>query len=262
MQIPSGLLVDSSDTTRRLIELRSVFDLCTDGHRSASLTMLLVVRILFASARDHPLLRFPRPLHSGLCHRWVAQTALCSGTLLGSACAPAFVTAIVLNWAGARHFSLLAPGLCWHLQYIDAGESAVRSIGTRLVCITLGWRHSGHIMEIIFASRQMRWAFVAVILASCANWGLPGTGCRPHLLKARGFSVKEMGFFASAPYAAGAVGYFLVDMSGIGTSLHAAMCRFICSFSRCTWHVRSGCVGHGGQSVAFSDRRVLFPEWH
>lgn len=97
----------------------------------------------------------------------------------------------------------------------------------------------------------MRWAFVAVILASCANWGLQNW-LPTYLLKARGFSVKEMGFFASAPYAAGAVGYFLGGY--VGDRYFASrrnVLILICLFLAALGTFGAAVSATGGQSVAF-----------
>lgn len=105
--------------------------------------------------------------------------------------------------------------------------------------------------KVIFASRQMRWAFVAVILASCANWGLQNW-LPTYLLKARGFSVKEMGFFASLPYAAGASGYFLGGY--VGDRYFASrrnVLILICLFLAALATFGAAVSATGEQSVAF-----------
>lgn len=256
MQIPSGLLVDKFGPTRLLIGAAVGFSIFTALTGIVqSLTMLLVVRILFgisegpapaAVSKTVALWSVPEKLGR-------SNGIVLSGTLLGSACAPAFVTAIVLNWGWREAFlSLLAPGLLlafaiyWMLgrapsAQLGRGRSASPSDGDTA---DTSWK-------VIFASRQMRWAFVAVILASCANWGLQNW-LPTYLLKARGFSVKEMGFFASAPYAAGAVGYFLGGY--VGDRYFASrrnVLILICLFLAALGTFGAAVSATGGQSVAF-----------
>jgi sugar phosphate permease len=54
----------------------------------------------------------------------------------------------------------------------------------------------------------MRWCLLATFFSGCANWGLQNW-LPTYLLKARGFSVAEMGMLASVPFAAGALGYMV-----------------------------------------------------
>ena len=217
MQIPSGILADKLGPGRLLVGAVlcwSVFTAMTG--LVGSLAMLIVARILFGISEG------PAPAAvSKAVALWSPRSQVgrsngfvLSGTLIGSAVAPAFVAAIVLHWGWRAAFlSLLVPGFLLALaiyRWLWSPPSSSASEGE--AACTIGTSGSPT-WKAIFASAQMRWCFVAVFLGGCANWGLQNW-LPTYLLKARGFSIAEMGLFASMPFAAGALGYLLGGYAG------------------------------------------------
>ena len=217
MQIPSGILADRFGPARLLVTAVicwSVFTALTG--LAQSLTILIIARVLFgisegpapAAVSKAVVLWAPRDRIGR------ANGLVLAATLIGSAAAPGFVTTIVLHWGWRAAFlSLLLPGLVLAVAIhillrrppaTGAGSAAPATGASGNA--SLAWRS-------IFGASQMRWCFATTVLASCANWGLQNW-LPTYLLKARGFSIAEMGLFASIPFAAGALGYLLGGLIG------------------------------------------------
>ncbi len=214
MQIPSGILADRLGPARLLVGAVicwSIFTAMTGLVQS--LAMLIAVRILFGLSEGPAPAAVSKAVAMWSPRDRVGRSngIVLSGTLIGSAVAPSFVAAIVLHWGWRAAFlSLLVPGLLLALTiYALLGRSSPPSTGQdRAASPAATGDDAATTWKVVLGSSQMRWCFVATFLAGCANWGLQNW-LPTYLLKARGFSITEMGLFASMPFAAGALGYLL-----------------------------------------------------
>jgi MFS family permease len=208
MQIPSGILVDKLGPARLLFGAVICWSLFTAMTGLVqSLAMLILVRVLFGISEGPAPVAVSKAIALSTPRGQIgrANGIVLAATLVGSAAAPAFVTTIVLQWGWRGAFlALLLPGLLLAFairQVLGASHVEARQdSGEQAVSESL-WIS-------VLASPQMRWCFFASFLVGAANWGLQNW-LPTYLLKARGFSVAEMGVLASVPFAAGALGYLL-----------------------------------------------------
>jgi sugar phosphate permease len=218
MQIPSGILADKFGPARLLVTavvLWSIFTAMTG--LAQSLTMLIAVRVLFGLSEG------PAPAAvSKVIAVWAPRDQIgrsngtvLAATLLGSAAAPALVAGVVIQWGWRAAFlGLLFPGLLLALVlYLVLGRSGAPSSDVGATPTAAKTSIATTTWSVVFGSSRMRWCIATTLLASCANWGLQNW-LPTYLLKARGFSIAEMGMFASMPFAAGALGYLLGGYAG------------------------------------------------
>lgn len=212
MQTPSGLLVDRFGPARLLVAavtLWSIFTAMTGLVQS--LAALIVVRILFGLSEGPAPAAVSKTVAIWSRRDQIGRSngVVLAATLVGSAIAPSFVTTIVLRWGWRPAFlGLLVPGLVLALAAHallgraaspSNGASEASAAGSARRDIAFAW-------SAVVGSAPMRWCFLAIFLSNTANWGLMNW-LPTYLLRARGFGVAQMGLLASAPFAAGAVGY-------------------------------------------------------
>jgi sugar phosphate permease len=124
-----------------------------------------------------------------------------AATQIAPALAPLFVTFVVALWGWRIVFySLLVPGLVLAFvarRYItDVPEASSQAKQAT-------WKWSE-----VLRTPSLGWCIVTLFLANTANWGLLNW-LPTYLLRARGFSISQMGVFASLPFIAGALGFYL-----------------------------------------------------
>ncbi|HEX4242428.1 MAG TPA: MFS transporter [Steroidobacteraceae bacterium] len=223
MQIPGGLLVDRFGPNRVLTAAVAGWSLFTAATGLAtSLVVLVVVRVLFG-VTEAP---FPSSASKALALLYPAAELgratglMLSATQLGASLAPPLVAMLVLSggWRLA-FFSLLVPGLLvaivikvWvkdspapDLAAPDAtganAEAPAAHGDPSLGSPVAGLKQSLHRPAVL-------WLFGAAFFSNLANWGLMNW-LPTYLLQARGFSIAQMGAFASLPSLAGSLGYIV-----------------------------------------------------
>lgn len=263
MQIPSGILADKIGAARLLVTAVicwSFFTALTGVVQS--LAMLIVVRLLFGISEGPAPAAISKAITVWAARDKVGRSngIVLAGTLLGSAAAPTFVAFIVLTWGWRSAFlALLVPGMLLALAiYVVMGRSAPPSAdGEARTPTPSGVDTGASVVRSVFASAQMRWCVTATFFASCANWGLQNW-LPTYLLKARGFSIAEMGLFASMPFAAGALGYLLGGYAGdrlFAGRRHRLILLSLFAAALCTYGAAA--APSGGASVAFMTATFL-----
>lgn len=219
MQIPSGILADKFGPARLLVTAVicwSIFTTMTGLVQS--LAMLIAVRVLFGISEGPAPAAVSKAIAVWAPRDQIGRSngIVLSATLIGAAAAPTFVATFVLHWGWRPAFlSLLAPGLLLALAIYGLLGRARSTLTAQYQALPAAriTADTKLALKAVFGSRQMRWCFAATFLASCANWGLQNW-LPTYLLKARGFSITEMGLLASIPFAAGALGYLLGGYAG------------------------------------------------
>jgi sugar phosphate permease len=210
MQIPGGLLADKFGPRRVMtvsIAAWSVFTALTGA--VTSLPILLGIRILFGmaegpyppSASKAITLCFPQNEVGR------ANGIQMASVNIGAAIAPLVVAPITVT-VGWRwvFFGLLVPGLVIALiifRFLGAGVDGLRDVSPSSE--TVGRRIR---LKDAVKMPALIWCCITVFFANTASWGLMNW-LPTYLLQARGFGVVRTGVFASFPFVAGALGYFL-----------------------------------------------------
>lgn len=208
MQLPGGLLADRFGPRRVLLAsvlAWTVFTALTGAVNS--LATMVLVRVLFGLSEGP----FP-PTASKTVALWFPPhevgrangMQLAAGNI-GAAIAPVLVVPLIVHWGWRSvYLSLLIPGLViavlvW-IVVRDAPPGVAHSRGDveapRLRLVEL------------LRMPVVSWCCVTLFCVSIVGWGLMNW-LPTYLLKARGFSVSKMGIYASLPFLAGAVGYYL-----------------------------------------------------
>lgn len=218
MQIPSGILVDRFGPARLLFIAVISWTFFTGMTGLVhSLAAMIAVRVLFGISEGPAPAAVSKAIAQSFPRDQVGRTngVVLSATLLGSAAAPAFVAFIVLHWGWRAAFlSLLVPGVLLALAvHLVLGRSGRLAPKKNMAAEVSADDQAASTWGAVLGSSQMRWCIATVFIASCVNWGLQNW-LPTYLLKARGFSIGEMGLMASAPYAAGALGYLLGGYAG------------------------------------------------
>lgn len=222
MQLPGGLLADRYGP-RRIIVIAivcwSVFTACTG--LATSLATMLAIRVLFgvcegafpAAASKTVVTCFP-PREVGR-----ANGMILMAVQLGALLAPPLVAILVLAWGWRSAFYvLLLPGIVlaiivW-IFLDDAVSTSRRSSAQELApstsAATLVEASADSRTRVLELLRHpaVRWCCVTAFFSNLASWGLLNW-LPTYLLKARGFSVAQMGTFLPLLFAGGALGYLL-----------------------------------------------------
>jgi sugar phosphate permease len=222
MQIPGGLLVDRFGPNRVLTAAVAGWSLLTAATGLAtSLLVLVLVRVLFgvteapfpSSASKALAILYP-PAELGR-----ATGLMLSATQLGASLAPPLVAMLVLNggWRLA-FFSLLVPGLLVAIVIkVWVKDSPAPDLPAPDATAANGApaAHGAPRLESPVAGLKQTlrrpavlWLFGAAFFSNLANWGLMNW-LPTYLLQARGFSIAQMGAFASLPSLAGSLGYIV-----------------------------------------------------
>lgn len=216
MQIPGGLLADVLGPTRVLtlaIICWSAFTAFTGF--AASLTSLLVIRALFGLSEGP----FP-PAASKAIAMWFSEREVgrangiqLASINIGAAVAPLIVAPLVIYWGWRVVFYVLfVPGLVLAaVVYIvlgAAGTAPKTAESKNAEVDNAGSENRGPGIIGVLKTPAVLWCALTLFFGNMAGWGLMNW-LPTYLLKARGFSVSKMGLFASLPFLAGAVGFYL-----------------------------------------------------
>lgn len=210
MQIPGGLLADRFGP-RRAITLSiigwSIFTLLTGA--ASSLATLIAVRILFGMAEGP----YPSSASKAVAI-WFPQEQVgrangiqLASVNIGAAVAPLLVAPWVLvwGWRSVFHF-LIVPGLLlaaamWWILKDRTSESPRAASEPKANASKLTLTESLKVPALVSSA-------VALFFGNMAGWGLMNW-LPTYLLQARGFHLVKTGVYASLPFLAGAVGYYV-----------------------------------------------------
>lgn len=210
MQIPGGMLADKFGPHRVMtgsIIGWSIFTALT-GCANA-LTSLLAIRVLFGMTEGP----YP-PAASKAVALWfpTREVGLANGIQLasvniGAAIAPLLMAYLIAQWGWRIVFySLFAPGVAMALiiwLFIKnppaLTEEQQNGTGSRA---SIGSFKASLKMPAVF------WCCVTLFVGNIGAWGLMNW-LPTYLLQARSFDLERTGVFASMPFLAGALGYFL-----------------------------------------------------
>lgn len=134
--------------------------------------------------------------------RSLAMGIMNAGTSLGAVVAPPFIAA-VLSWASWRWVFFLsgAAGLMWSIWWWkDYSTPAVANSDDAAIA-SIPWIHLFSFSEV--------WGLVGAKFLSDSAWYFYLFWLPKYLYDARGFDVKEVGYFAWIPYAAAGIGCLL-----------------------------------------------------
>ena len=218
MQIPAGLLVDKLNSNRVLTASILTWSILSAATTLAgSFSALVAVRVLFGVSESAFPSAASKAIASWFPTREVgrANGIMLASTQLGACLAPAIVATLVSRWGWRAAFQgLLVPGvlvalLAW--RWVKDGPGVELSpdaaVGPQ------GHEHerdaaaSVRFVELL-GRPAVIWCFAATFCSNLASWGLMNW-LPTYLLNARGFSILQMGLFASLPSLAGALGYFI-----------------------------------------------------
>lgn len=217
-QIPGGILADKLGV-RKVATVAllwwSAFTAATGA--AANFTQMMIVRFVFglgegvfpACAFKSIAVWFPKR------ERATANAIKFAAAPLGAALAPLFVVAVMSAW-GWRHvfMALFIPGaliavLLWKFVSDNPAESK-RVDAAELVEIEDGEgavtpnEPATKLTDVLKQPSIVKY-FCALFSFNIAYWGFT-TWLPTYLIKARGFSLVEMGFAASLPFATGVIG--------------------------------------------------------
>jgi MFS transporter, ACS family, glucarate transporter len=228
-QIPGGWLGDRFGPRRALtviVTWWSAFTAATALTWSA--TSMIVCRFLFGMGEAGAF-----PIATRSLSRWMlpsergwAQGVTHAGARLGGAVTPAIVVAIIALFGWRAPFFLfalvgLAWGVLWYWYYRDSPRehASVNEAELQIVEQALGYAggksKQGVPWRAILTSRQM-WVLSGMYFCYAYSITIFLTWFPQYLNTGRGFSLTEMGVFASMPLLAGVVG----DMAGGAASDH------------------------------------------
>lgn len=210
MQIPGGMLVDRFGSNRVITASLTCWSVCTALTGTAgSLAALLMLRILFGLS-EGPF----APAASKTIAVWFPQREVgrangiqLAGINIGAVIAPLLVAPMIVHWGWRSVFlSLLAPGLV--LAVLIKAFIKDSPPQTTYAVSEAGSRTANAGVVQVMRVPAVFWCSVTLLFANIASWGLMNW-LPTYLLQARGFSVAKMGMFASLPFLAGAIGYYL-----------------------------------------------------
>jgi sugar phosphate permease len=219
-QIPGGLLADMFGV-RRIATIAmlwwSVFTAITGA--AANLTQMLIARVCFglgegmfpAAALKTIAVWFPRK------ERATANAVMLASNSIGAALAPLFVVPIVALWGWRTVFyCLFLPGILIALlfwKYVPDKPSQSSRVSPKELAEIEETEAAGSvpesqtkmaILEMIRRPNVLKYFFI-LFTFEIAFYGFM-TWLPTYLVKARGFSMTQMGVAASLPYFAGAIG--------------------------------------------------------
>lgn len=214
MQIPGGVLADRLGPRLVLVSSIaswSVFTALTGF--AGSLKTLLTVRVLFGLGEG------PLPAGAGkTLANWFPSRELAragglqqASTYLGAAIAPLLVASLinVTGWRPIFAF-LFIPGAALGLAvwcYVSNGPTPLWVASERSIGPAYAEGPKGNLLSSL-RTPAVRWCAASVFLSNIVSWGLMNW-LPTYLLRAKGYSVTEMGFFASLTNLAGAAGFIL-----------------------------------------------------
>ncbi|MDB5456728.1 MAG: putative permease [Caulobacter sp.] len=230
-QIPGGWLGDRFGPRRALTGIVAWWSLFTAATALTwSAGSMIVCRFLFGAGEAGAFPNATRSLSRWMLpsERGFAQGLTHAGARLGSAVTPILVVFLIahLGWRGP-FFIFAVLGLIWagvwFWFYRDTpGEHAMVNAGEReLIQGALGeGAPAGKIRKavpwgLLLRSRQL-WLLSAMYACYAYVMAIFLTWFPKYLMDARGFSIKEMGLYASLPLAAAVIG----DVCGGGASDH------------------------------------------
>jgi MFS family permease len=222
MQLPGGLLADRFGPRRIIVTTIfswSILTACTG--LATSLAMLYSIRVLFGFCEG----AFPAAASKAIATHFAdrelgrANGVVLMAVQLGALLAPPLVAILVVTWEWRTAFyALLAPGvvlalIAWYFLD-DPLSTSQRTPASALspnnctgtdpeFTVAPGTR----IIELL-RNRAIRWCFATAFFSNMATWGLMNW-LPTYLLKARGFSVAQMGTFIPLLFVGGALGYYL-----------------------------------------------------
>jgi MFS transporter, ACS family, glucarate transporter len=216
-QIPGGWFGDRAGpriAMTSVVVWWSIFTIITGFSGSVTMLMVCLALIGFGEAGAFPIANraLSRWMLPG--ERGIAQGATHAGSRLAGALTPVMVAALIASYSWHAPFFLFglvgivwAAVWFWYYRDIPSEHSSVNAGEREKIVAALGnpkgrppipWK-------LILSSRQM-WTVAAMYF--CYGYALNVfiTYYPKYLDAARGYSLKEMGFFASLPLAAGVVG--------------------------------------------------------
>jgi sugar phosphate permease len=212
MQIPGGLLADRFGPRRVLIASVVGWSCFTAWTGTAgSLAAMLIIRTLFGVSEGP----FPSAASKTIA-LWFPQREVgranglqLAAVNVGAAFAPLLIAPLILQFGWRFAFySLLMPGLLLALLVCRVIQDAPARLDDEECSHPRSGSAAGIGIRQMMKTPAVLWCAATLFLGNIAGWGLMNW-LPTYLLEARGFSVTRMGFFASLPYLAGAVGYYL-----------------------------------------------------
>lgn len=219
MQIPGGILADKYGPKRVVttsVVGWSAFTALTS--LTASLPLLLAIRVVFGLFEG----MFP-PAASKALANWFPSSELgrangmkLAATQFAPALAPPLMAFVITNWGWrAAFFALLIPGLVlapivW--CYLNDRPGNLQNLSLSAAGrpeYAASSENQGRLdLAAIFRLPSILWCSVALFFTNIASsvlllW-LP-----TYLMEARGFHVTKMGIYASLPFVAGTIGYYV-----------------------------------------------------
>lgn len=221
-QIPGGLMADRFGPRIMLTVALiwwSIFTALTGF--SYTLTTLIIVRILFGIGEGvFPPAAF-KTISAWFPRREVgrANGFMLTTNALGPALAPLFVSAVVIAWDWHHVFTTIAiPGFVlaffiWKYvknspaqsKYMTPEELADYTDDT-LPATTASGEKIG--IKDLFKMPLVWFCFMTLFFFNIAQWGIM-SWLPTYMLKARGFSIAQMGVAASLPFFMGTIGYYV-----------------------------------------------------
>lgn len=210
MQLPGGLLVDRLGAGRVLVmSIIAWSTFTTLTGLAESFIALVVIRVLFGLSEGP----FP-PAAAKTVTLWFppgeigrANGAQLAAIKIGAAVAPLLVAPLILHWGWRSVFySLLIPGLIlafWVRSLVKEAPVALEAHPAAPLADGVApqlWQ--------VLRVPGILWLATALFFVNLASWGL-SNWLPTYLLRARGFSIAEMGMGASLPFLAGALGYYV-----------------------------------------------------
>ena len=216
-QIPGGWFGDRAGPRIALASVViwwSVFTFITGF--SVSVTMMMVCLFLIGMGEAGAF-----PISNRALSRWMlptergfAQGSTHAGSRLASTAAPILVATLIGAYGWHLPFFLFAAvgfiwavGWIWYYRDVPSEHASVNEAEQHKIASALGRPKKGQPIpwKLILSSRQM-WTVAAMYFCYgyCLNMFL--VWYPKYLESARGYTLKEMGFFASLPLAAGVIG--------------------------------------------------------
>jgi sugar phosphate permease len=224
MQVPGGMLTDKVGA-RRVISVSTVCWSILTGLTGAmgSLGAMIAIRLGFGLSEG-----VVPPATAKTIAAWFPQDEVgrangikLAATQIAPALAPLFVTFIVAKWGWREVFySLMIPGLMLAFvahRFITDGPPrqdarSLTDVGAAEQIFGNGSAGSRAMTRVRFVevmrAPAIAWCVIAIFFANLATWGLMNW-LPTYLLQARGFSLSRMGVFASLPFVAGTLGFYL-----------------------------------------------------